>query len=45
MMEESRNDQVVRNYSLISVATDIFCYFAEENFERKDNKSELKEIN
>lgn len=32
MMEESRNDQVVRNYSLISVATDIFCYFAEQKF-------------
>lgn len=28
MIEESRNDQVVCNYSLISVATDISCHFA-----------------
>lgn len=28
MIEKSRNDQVVCNYSLISVATDISCHFA-----------------
>lgn len=28
MIEENRNDQVVCNYSLISVAADISCHFA-----------------